>query len=800
MDHWGDPWADETKTKTPPEEELGGKKAIEAPAVLSGFENEAQWGDLEDAEDFGGWSAFSPPPFDAGVLQEGSQSKTTYSLTSAESLHQRIPENIRQSPPRSPASHDTNPIYYGEFDVDLGGDQIASSKTRVEHFEHWEQHSQIASLGSSPSAFGSELSDSNTTIHPDVALSGTSTELELSIALEDDASTRPSTSPSDASQPEIQPESPRTSFEEERVISEDIPVIEDVSATQDGLDAKQPGEEDDDFGDFEGEEEEEVLTSETRPEELMQSVNSPVPAVFLEQKAGLEQLSKAENDITYKENETTHSAVSFHPDLSLVEQLFSPAPLEDLPPAPDSTISSTSARKAWYRITRKQTMREFNNGNDDDNYVRVTWMNSNIRLEVNKIVARWSAEDRIAGRATLGGKSAAATFFWDQPPTGSEQGVSQRHSRKRSSLSSSALSSPLSSTKSNGLVIPDTSPVAQFNWSSFPVSPKAHSTQGTDIKGKKIVMASTPITPSPLSRKSARASKARGHEAKSVSLDASTGIGSEAFNKRASQSSGSSITHTIATMTPEPPKISNELDILNSANPSGWSQPASKEIPKATDPVSVEARPLPTQNLSIASDPWASLTRLDTSSQEPLASNIPTLDDNDDWGEMVQSPATPILGPTFTPAKEKPLIQSLPSTLRPAVPSPPATSSAPVPHPSTTSIPIAIPSIQPYPDPLATADFSIFETPAAPPPRLAPPHAPPSSSALPKHLRYPSIPVPSSSYSLPRPSSSRPTSLPPPPRSSVLAPPSAAKRKEDEDAEIVRRIIAGVPDLSYMLR
>ena len=47
MDHWGDPWADETETKTPSKEEFCGKKAVEAPSVLAGFENEAQWGDLK---------------------------------------------------------------------------------------------------------------------------------------------------------------------------------------------------------------------------------------------------------------------------------------------------------------------------------------------------------------------------------------------------------------------------------------------------------------------------------------------------------------------------------------------------------------------------------------------------------------------------------------------------------------------------------------------------------------------------------------------------------------------------------
>ena len=799
MDHWGDPWADETETKTPSKEEFGRKKTIEAPSVLAGFENEAQWGDLEDADDFGGWPGLSPLNLnDDALLKEGSQPKTRYSSTSAESFDQRPLEDVQQSPPCPPTSHETSAIKDGELDIYLDGDQTAGQKkSETEHFEDWEEHSQITSLGSSPSALESELSDSNTTIRPGTAPSEASMELEPSTALEDDASTRPSTSPSDTSQPEIQPESPRTSFEEEHVVLKDTLVVTDAPVIKDGLDAEQTTDEDDDFGDFEREEVD--PTAEAGAEELEQSLSSLVSAIFPESKADPEQVTQAENDIANKEDKTTHSTVSFQPDLSLVEQLFSPPiPLEHLPPAPDSTISSTSARKAWYRITRKQTMREFNGGNDDDDYVRVTWINSNIRLEINKIVARWSAEDRIAGRAVLGGKSAATMFFWDQPATDSYQGAGQRHPRKQLSLSSSAeFSSPASSKKHNGPAFSTTSPIAQFNWSSSPVSPKTHSTGDTDIAGKKTVTASTPTAPSPLSRKSTHVSKVQGHETKPASSDMSREVAYRISHKRASQSSGLPISHPVAAIPPKPTTPSNQLNIPNGDHRSDSSVPAPMEIPNAADLAPAEIRPHPTQISSMDADPWAGLTRLDTSSEAPPASNIPTLDDDDDWGEMIQSPATPVLQPTFIPTKEKPLIQNLPPTLRAATPVSPATSLAPTPQSSTTSTPVA--SAQSYSNPLATADFSIFETPVAPPPRPVPPRAPPSSSALPKHLRHPSIPAPFSSYTLPKPSSNRPASLPPP-HSSVLAPPSAAKRKEDQDAETVRRIVAALPDLSYMLR
>ena len=46
---------------------------------------------------------------------------------------------------------------------------------------------------------------------------------------------------------------------------------------------------------------------------------------------------------------------------------------------PDSPISSISSRKLWYRLTRPETLREFNLGNDDKSYTRVTWQKSEVR-------------------------------------------------------------------------------------------------------------------------------------------------------------------------------------------------------------------------------------------------------------------------------------------------------------------------------------------------------------------------------------------------------------------------------------
>ncbi|RMZ68294.1 glucan 1 4-alpha-glucosidase [Pyrenophora seminiperda CCB06] len=97
-------------------------------------------------------------------------------------------------------------------------------------------------------------------------------------------------------------------------------------------------------------------------------------------------------------------------DVALLDELFPPhTAAQELEEAPDDPIYSVSGRKAWYRLTRSETMRESNLGKDDDNYVRVTWMGSQVRTEVNKIVGRWAREDRLSGK----GPGARASFYWD---------------------------------------------------------------------------------------------------------------------------------------------------------------------------------------------------------------------------------------------------------------------------------------------------------------------------------------------------------------------------------------------------
>lgn len=78
------------------------------------------------------------------------------------------------------------------------------------------------------------------------------------------------------------------------------------------------------------------------------------------------------------------------------------------------SFSSVSERKTWYRVSRPGPLRKHNMG-DDENYRRVTWAGSKVREEVTTVVRRWMEENSYGGRPTIGGGSAPKSggFNWD---------------------------------------------------------------------------------------------------------------------------------------------------------------------------------------------------------------------------------------------------------------------------------------------------------------------------------------------------------------------------------------------------
>ncbi|CAK7565045.1 MAG: hypothetical protein SEPTF4163_002953 [Sporothrix epigloea] len=87
------------------------------------------------------------------------------------------------------------------------------------------------------------------------------------------------------------------------------------------------------------------------------------------------------------------------------------------------SFTTTSERKAWYRIARHGSSRkhDLGGGTDDDNYGPITWRGSVIRDETVKIVRRWMEEDSFTGKPTLGGgfgggsgaNGSGRIFGWD---------------------------------------------------------------------------------------------------------------------------------------------------------------------------------------------------------------------------------------------------------------------------------------------------------------------------------------------------------------------------------------------------
>ncbi|GJC92930.1 hypothetical protein ColKHC_01756 [Colletotrichum higginsianum] len=113
----------------------------------------------------------------------------------------------------------------------------------------------------------------------------------------------------------------------------------------------------------------------------------------------------------------------FETDLGKLDILLPDASLDgsELPEdVPDRIIhdsfTSISERKMWYRLSRNESLRKHNAG-DDENYVRINWTNSTLRQDTLKTVRRWIEEDSFGGRAFRSGSTRNAgggkSFGWD---------------------------------------------------------------------------------------------------------------------------------------------------------------------------------------------------------------------------------------------------------------------------------------------------------------------------------------------------------------------------------------------------
>jgi hypothetical protein len=566
MDHWGDPWADDDADAAPPKQEevaTSGKPAVSTtPVSLNSFLDDPQWG-VNDDEGFVGWetsigdSDLAHPTLPDARVTDPNPTLRVTKLPAATELHEEE-ENI---------------LFKAGED---GWGNLAQSEEALQEVDN----------------VVSETSDSATTIQPDDGHPRTSTDVSDVPHLDDGLSTRTSTTPSEVSHTEVPLiESPRTSFEDERITGTGLEVSasthEEEGKTEDLTESSAPQvervenqeHEEDEFGDFEEDTQEESECDEEEELALGIALSPERDLVTVEPQT--EPAAEPELETTEKSGPKDSSAsasassptgvLSWELDRPMIDQLFQPPnPSKELFDGASEPIATTSTRKAWYRLTRKSTMREYNTGIDDENYVRVTWANSHIKEEAKKIVHRWTTEDRNSGR----GHSASASFYWDHSPSNAPI----THLRRKSII---AESSPLQPAKQNVPPLSSNVPAA-FSWSSSPLA--VHGPWRQDSPDLK--QTSSPIIATP-----------------------------DALPKASTQTS-CGVSVDLTRPTPVQPMYPRTPTPVNPSNP----PPATSSFKPSNE-----------------SDPWANLSSLDTSSLTEVA--VTTNDDDDEWGEMVESPA-----------------------------------------------------------------------------------------------------------------------------------------------------------------
>ncbi|KAF2646678.1 hypothetical protein P280DRAFT_464871 [Massarina eburnea CBS 473.64] len=347
-------------------------------------------------------------------------------------------------------------------------------------------------------------------------------------------------------------------------------------------------EEADEFGDFE-----EDVVPKTAEGQLKVE---PVGQLPLSPGWGAVQVDQNVDKDVDEKNLDTHSAapvpstvVPYVFDSKLLSELFpTPKATEELDKVPDDPIHCTSeTRKAWYRLTRKQTMREYKSGLDD-NYIRVTWKTSQVRSEANKVVSRWATEDRMAGR----GPGARASFYWDTPVPKDQKTVF--HPRHKPTAVPNPFGQSVQPLKTDA--------PAAFGWSS----------SATGADPWKDDATSTRSIPSPVIPKHIAVAKLQRQEGRGGSVDLTPRPQEPASHKRNAYS----------------------VDALNKPTPS---------ISPILPPPPPSSR-LSMNSMNDEANPWATLNALDTSTPPKPEPIVPKNEaafenDDDDWGEMVESPA-----------------------------------------------------------------------------------------------------------------------------------------------------------------
>ncbi|WYZ38109.1 hypothetical protein EsH8_III_000023 [Colletotrichum jinshuiense] len=173
----------------------------------------------------------------------------------------------------------------------------------------------------------------------------------------------------------------------------------------------------------------------------------------------------------------------FEVDLSKLDLLLPGVLSQTAEPAEDvpdriihDSFTSISERKMWYRLSRHESLRKHNAG-DDENYVRINWTSSTLRQETLLTVRRWMEEDSFGGRAFRGGvvrSTGGKSFGWDSTTAASPVDLDRVFGRKQKRQAS--VHRPTHSM--GGLPSLSTAPMLPSSTSNTPAS--AHSKDNWD--------------------------------------------------------------------------------------------------------------------------------------------------------------------------------------------------------------------------------------------------------------------------------------------------------------------------------
>ncbi|KAK3685267.1 hypothetical protein B0T22DRAFT_465234 [Podospora appendiculata] len=560
------------------------------------------------------------------------------------------------------------------------------------------------------------------------------------------------------------------------------------SESQSAVDVDDGSDEAGDFGDFEDADEVVELPDISTPERTVTPrAVSGSPGAWNSPEASSPQ-SARDTSLKSEQPISKFGLVKFEVDLGNVDALFGKESLDSAPSVaivdPDisdhivtDSFTEISERKTWYRISRLGSSMKHNAG-DDDNYRRVAWPTSAVRLDTIKTVRRWMEEDSITGRVTLGGgvsKTQKNMFGWD------------------SSLEPVALDTVFGKRKTHSRAS-----------SLQPLPAMGLPTQG----------------PKPTTRKPSGSLQGLAQRPSSMGMPPGAAFGW-------STSSPTSHTQTPLAMMIQPPAVPEVApDLLPVSTPKPQTSRKPSPPPATTQSGPVALTP-PVPKLPKFEIP----ATLSLGTKPPLAQGSSPLphdeDADDDWGEMVSSPT-----------EAKPGVNGF-HIIDDAFPTPPSSSGlrgstiSIVPGTSETKLRTLVTAHSPTTalviDPWKAVDLSVFEPPASKTPVLStkPPIAGAtffSSTATPRSISpiSPPLLIPAGTLDMPAckvgmsnakqqlqvGNEDHFTPTTPLEIASPICLPTPTHFDDDKaleightpDYEAVQRIIANLPDLSYMLR